>query len=178
MFIDLFVFFQYFPEAPTTDTDDQRLFLVYYTSLGHVLIQPKHHKNYYLHHIDHALSVQLLDLNWRCPEEYFFHFNAMPEPEYRYKPVRQLTCSHKTNSQTDETENDNSVDCQKKETDSKKGCKKPLKVTKSEPLRELPVQCEKVLLPTRKVCKSKQSFKNLFIGCFTDRGRMLSVNEA
>ncbi|WAR27476.1 hypothetical protein MAR_013180 [Mya arenaria] len=162
----------YYPESPKPDTEDERMFLIYYTTLGHVLIQPKHHKNTYLHHIDHALSVQQLDLNWRCPEEYFFHFNAVPEDTYRQKSKRQITCSHKAMSTDNECENDTD-----NSSVARRNTKNSFKVKKSEQMKDIPEKCNRVLLPTRKVCKNKHSLKSLFIGCFSGRSNLLSQSE-
>ncbi|XP_062592369.1 uncharacterized protein LOC134253797 [Saccostrea cucullata] len=66
------------PQSP-----DDRCFIMHSVSNGSVFIQPYHHKGYYLHHLDNALSVTKLEINWRPPEEYFFSVGVVdvPDPE-------------------------------------------------------------------------------------------------
>lgn len=134
---------------------------MHHTSLGHALIQPVHHKNTYLHHIDQALSIQQLDLNWRCPEEYFFHFNAIPEPISYERTEKLKPCTHvKCNSQKDAEVSVSSEQVQSENSDN----------TNSD--------SNKILLPTRKVCKNKHFMKQLFVGCFGGRSQLISQADA
>lgn len=38
-------------------------------------------KGFYLHHLDKALSVRKLEINWRPPEEYFFSVGIVDVPD-------------------------------------------------------------------------------------------------
>ena len=157
-YVYCFVSFQFFNSPATLEESDDRTFLIHHTSLGHALIQPLHYKNFYLHHIDQALSVQQLDLNWRCPEEYFFHFNAIPEPVRHRRTEKLKACTHsKTTCSTD-----TSV------------CNSPVESV------QFVEDCDsqKILLPTRKVCKNRHFMKQLFVGCFGGRSQLISQAEA
>uniref|UniRef100_A0A8W8IR43 Uncharacterized protein n=1 Tax=Magallana gigas TaxID=29159 RepID=A0A8W8IR43_MAGGI len=60
---------------------NDRCFVLHPVSNGSVFIQPYHHKGFYLHHLDKALSVRKLEINWRPPEEYFFSVGIVDVPD-------------------------------------------------------------------------------------------------
>lgn len=68
--------------APDPQSPDDRCFVLHPVSNGSVFIQPYHHKGFYLHHLDKALSVSKLEINWRPPEEYFFSIGIVDVPDH------------------------------------------------------------------------------------------------
>lgn len=171
----------YHTSTPSLEDPDERLFDVYVTNLGHSLIQPKLCPNYYLHHIDKALSVQRLDLNWRCPEEYFFHFNAVPESMKPLCEIRQKVCTHNRETATDNK-------C--KSSEKQKGCVDinalTLKRTGENTaldwksangyFNSIPER-EKIELPTRRPMKKKLTFPSLLLGCFSSKSHTIYVQS-
>lgn len=67
--------------VPDPQSPDDRCFVLHPVSNGSVFIQPYHHKGFYLHHLDKALSVRKLEINWRPPEEYFFSVGIVDVPD-------------------------------------------------------------------------------------------------
>jgi len=152
----------YYSRSPSLESPDERFFQVFHTSVGQTLIQPQLHKNFYLHHIDASLSVQQLDLNWRCPEEYFFHFNAVPEPIRPRSRASQKVCTHK------KQDNDNTV-----EKSAPTECTKPT----AKQVEDFILDRYVIELPTRKISKNKGFFSDLFMGCFSARSQALTQNS-
>ncbi|KAL4220704.1 hypothetical protein ACF0H5_021100 [Mactra antiquata] len=155
----------YCARTPTLDEPDERHFVVHHTSLGHSFIQPKLHKNMYLHHIDESLSVQQLDLNWRCPEEYFFHFSAVPEVVTRRNTEKPKVCTHKKVEPEENTSKINKTETCVKTVDKK--CKTDL-------YEKIPAVCQ-VKLPSQKKFRGEKLISNLFFGCFSGRGRHIGT---
>ncbi|KAK3583671.1 hypothetical protein CHS0354_021411 [Potamilus streckersoni] len=58
---------------PHLENPDERCFLLHRLSTGMVFIQPYHHRGYYIHHIDMEISIRKLEINFRPPEEFYFH---------------------------------------------------------------------------------------------------------
>lgn len=169
------IYFQFCPVDPSLECPDERVFTVYFTNVGHCLIQPKLHKNAYLHHIDQSLSVQPLDLNWRCPEEYYFHFSAVPEPYARPKSDIKV-CTHQPECR--ETEEPQKVT---EMTDTLESATQTLiksinaELQKLDKRAEIPELKQKALFT--KPLKSKNFLSDLFFGCFSVRSSKLKTTE-
>lgn len=157
---------------PRADEPDERMFDVFFTNLGHVLIQPKLCPNTYLHHIDEVLSVQQLDLNWRCPEEYFFHFNAVPESPERLRAPKKIVCTHDKDVEESSVE---SSPAPEPEGNPAQTRIHDIHKNNAEPMEQI---ADKFMieLPTRKITKSKNTLSTLFLGCFSGRSRQISVS--
>ncbi|KAL4219979.1 hypothetical protein ACF0H5_020390 [Mactra antiquata] len=179
----------YFATAPSESTQDSRIFEVYFTDIGHCLIRPLLHKNSYLHHLDKALSVQPFDLNWRCPEEYFFHFNAVPEPVVpkRKRRVRKIcnhicepvqVCNDTYSSRFLDivSERDAEVKPQS-DTEDKVKTWSLCKPINSKLMEDMPERFY-IELSTRKVCKNKKTFSNIFLGCFGGKSSRITVESS
>lgn len=107
------------------------------------------------------LSVQQFDLNERCPEEYFFHFDPIPEyPERNtmkkkincpdIPDVKVITCNTCTVSEVDTTIAIDTV------VDNVKQKRQISGITK---------------LPLRQSAKTKTLSPALFYSCFTNIGK-------
>ncbi|XP_045200629.2 uncharacterized protein LOC123554494 [Mercenaria mercenaria] len=160
----------YYAANPCLESPDDRMFLIYFTELGHCFIQPKLLKNMYFHHIDQSLSIQPLDLNWRCPEEYFFHFSAVPEPYVRPKSDIKV-CMH-----TPEY-SENEVDKKSTETLVESSTQSLVKTITAEVIKhkirnEIPVQPL-----SRKPQKGRRLLSDLLFGCFSGKSTKLTTTE-
>ncbi|XP_045200344.2 uncharacterized protein LOC123554332 [Mercenaria mercenaria] len=171
----------YNPSIPRTNEPDERMFDVFFTNLGQVLIQPKLHHNTYLHHLDNFLSIQQLDLNWRCPEEYFFHFNAVPESVSQKKTEDKKVCTHhkdvkKSLSVPNKVTNGTEVCSSESSSQPEKTFTERLgeygKNTDSDLIKRA-LDKYAIELPTRKQRKSKLGFSNLFLGCFSAKSHRI-----
>ncbi|XP_060551430.1 uncharacterized protein LOC132713009 [Ruditapes philippinarum] len=154
---------------PCLDSPDERTFLVYFTGIGHCFIQPKLHKNMYLHHIDQALSIQPLDLNWRCPEEYFFNFSAVPEPYVKPKKDPKV-CTHIQEIQKE-------IASTNKGTTKETSTQELVKTITAEVLRhnirsEIPD-----FLPSKKSRNGRRLLAGLLFGCFSAKSNKLTTTE-
>ncbi|KAL3848322.1 hypothetical protein ACJMK2_019190 [Sinanodonta woodiana] len=72
---------------PHLENPDERCFLLHRLSTGMVFIQPYHHRGYYIHHMDEEISIRKLEINFRPPEEFYFHImpaTAEEESERRF----------------------------------------------------------------------------------------------
>lgn len=152
-------------DNPSLEHPDERQFVIHHTTLGHAFIQPKLHKNKYLHHIDESLSVQELNLNWRCPEEYFFHFSAVPEVVTRRKLDTSKVCTHKK-----EVARENKREANKRET-----CLEALERKCKTELHEMIPEVCQLKLPSQKKLRGDRIFSNLFFGCFSGRSRHIGT---
>lgn len=152
MILFVCILFQYFTYDPSVDQYDERVFLVYHTDVGHSIIQPSLHKNEYLYHIDQSLSVQKLDLNLRCPEQYFFHFNAVPERNTGRTSAVKI-CNHQ------QATIDSSNNATETTTDNVRSVK------------QLPERV-KLQLASNKPCK-KHILSDLFFGCFSAKSHQV-----
>ncbi|KAH3813507.1 uncharacterized protein LOC127835155 [Dreissena polymorpha] len=160
----------HYPHLSTDSVPEALVFLVYQTSLGHVMVRPRLHKNAYLHHLDSDLSIQQLNLNWRCPEEYFFHFEAVPESRNQ-SVTSSTTCPHHvTNESRDKVCVDSSRTCVGKERNRSRNVHVQKFV--------LPQNKDTVLLPTKAARKPQHFWKNLFIGCFSAKSHHLQCTSA
>lgn len=59
------------------DRPDERFFVSFRQDSGIELLQPYHHKGFYLHHIDDVINLRKFELNLRPPEEYFLIINSV-----------------------------------------------------------------------------------------------------
>lgn len=155
----------HFFNKPSLECPDERTFVVFHTANKQALVQPALHKNFYLHHLDQSLSVQPLDLNWRCPEEYFFHFNAVPEP---VRPRKPKVCTHMTKP----TGNDTSESCEK---NAKCGINTQ-SFNRGHYVNSVKVHSNKMIeipVAKSKSSKNKNYLSDLFLGCFSGKSHAL-----
>jgi hypothetical protein len=136
----------------------------------------------YLHHLDNSLSTQLLDLNWRCPEEYFFHFSAVPESVSKSMNEKKRVCTHKKTlkkcvSVPVKKAADDSSECAKDNTNQ---CSMSYtqKLSTYGPGMDIhflkdTINKYAIDLPTRKPTKSKRGLSTLFLGCFSAKSHKL-----
>lgn len=181
----------YFMDDPSLEKPDERQFVVYHTDIGHCFIQPKLLKNMYLHHLDDSLSVQSLDFNYRCPEEYFFHYNAVPEPiprkldivkacTHRREPVEAKSISEGKKCLTTSQHETNGKTTNKKEDDDAKIHNRTnSKVTDGllgHKDGHMPKHFE-LDISAYKMSKKKNFVSLLIFGCFGGRSGHLTTSE-
>lgn len=166
----------YHTSVPSVEEPDERLFDVYVTNLGHCLIQPKLCPNAYLHHIDQALSIQRLDLNWRCPEEYFFHFNAVPEPIKHSRDLKQKRCTHVIENTIDKQNCKSSTGNQSCDNSDKNSSNQTVHCARTQADWGLKDR-QRIELPTKRQVQKKTGLSNVLFGCFSSKSHAIYVQS-